>query len=192
MNNGEKLTARILADARQAADACIAEAEQKKQDALQRSRAAADQAAAQIIEEAKQKAAAVIAAAETAGERTVRSALLRQRREELDAVMAQVLAQAKALPADAYFAKLLLLAKRAATGEAGVLRLDPADLQRMPDHFAAELKKLNITIDTAGAPMPDGGFVLCYGPIEINNRFGALAMEKKEALEDLISRQLFN
>ena len=192
MNNGEKLTARILADARQAADARIAEAEQKKQDALQRSRAAADQTAAQVIEEAKQRAAAVIAAAETASERAVRSALLRQRREELDAVVAQMLAQARALPADAYFAKLLLLVKRAATGEAGVLWLDPADLQRMPDRFAAELEKLNITVNAAGAPMPDGGFVLSYGPIEINNRFGALAVEKKDALEDLISRQLFN
>lgn len=191
MSNGEKLTARILADAQQAADARIAEAEKKRQNALNIARDQANQTAAQIDKEAKQKAASIIAAAETAGERAVRSALLRQRREEMDAVIDQMLAEAKALPTDIYFAKLLPLVKRAATGEPGVLQLDSADLRRMPDNFAAEMKQLNITVEAAGAPMPDGGFVLCYGPIELNNRFSALVKEKREALEDLIGRRLF-
>lgn len=192
MNNGEKLTARILADAGQEAAAYISAAEKEKQETLQASRAAADQTAAQLVAEARQKAAAVVTAAENAAERTLRSALLCQRRTEIDAVISELLAQVKALPAADYFARLLSLAERAATGEAGVMLLDPGDLQRMPAAFAAELKKLHITVDAAGAAMPDGGFILCYGPIEINNRFSALAMEKRETLEDFISRQLFS
>ncbi len=36
-----------------------------------------------------------------------------------------------------------------------------------------------------------GGFLLQYGDVEINAAFSALAEEKREALEDLINRELF-
>lgn len=48
------------------------------------------------------------------------------------------------------------------------------------------------TITVSGVPCAiDGGFLLQYGDVEINAAFSALAEEKREALEDLINRELF-
>lgn len=191
MNNGEKLIARILSDAQQEAHALEAAAQQEKEAALTASRRAAETAAAQILQDAQKKAQAVTDTARSSAERTVRSALLRQRRMEIDETVLLALAQIKALPEEEYFGLLLQLIKAAATGQNGVLLLDPADLQRVPSAFIKEMEILHITVNDTGAAMPDGGFILRYGQIEINNRFGARAAEKKEQLEDFINQELF-
>lgn len=191
MSNAEKLIARILNDANAEADGLIAAAENEKAEALKAAKKDAEAMAAELLSGAKKKVEALHNTAAASAERILRNAELTQRRVEISATLSLMLEQLKGLPPKEYFDRLLELAKAAATGEKGVMLLDPSDFSRVPDEFKKELQKLNIEIDTVGMPMPDGGFVLRYGQIEINNRFGAISAEKKEQLEDFINRQLF-
>ncbi len=191
MSNAEKLIARILNDANAEADGLIAAAENEKAEALKAAKKDAEAMAAELLSGAKKKVEALHNTTSASAERILRNAELTQRRAEISATLSLMLEQLKGLPQKEYFDRLLELAKAAATGEKGVMLLDPSDLSRVPDEFKKELQKLNIEIDTVGMPISDGGFVLRYGQIEINNRFGAMGAEKKEQLEDFINRQLF-
>ena len=127
-------------------------------------------------------------AARSAAALRVRNAKLAHRRRELDA----------ALPDEAYFDRLLPVLGRSVQPGAGILRLNARDLARLPADFDSRLRVLlkeagvEGTITVSGVPGAiDGGFLLQYGDVEINAAFSALAEEKREALEDLINRELF-
>ena len=98
----------------------------------------------------------------------------------------------------AYFDRLLPVLGRSVQPGAGILRLNARDLARLPADFDSRLRALlkeagvEGTITVSGVPCAiDGGFLLQYGDVEINAAFSALAEEKREALEDLINRELF-
>ena len=74
------------------------------------------------------------------------------------------------------------------------MRLNKADLKRMPSTFSAEIDAAvgegkviisNITADI------ENGFVLSYGDIEVNCTFKALFDEAKDELKDIICPILF-
>ena len=137
-------------------------------------------------------------AARSAAALRVRNAKLAHRRRELDAAMTATIAYLNALPDEAYFDRLLPVLGRSVQPGAGILRLNARDLARLPADFDSRLRALlkeagvEGTITVSGVPCAiDGGFLLQYGDVEINAAFSALAEEKREALEDLINRELF-
>ena len=112
--------------------------------------------------------------------------------------MTATIAYLNALPDEAYFDRLLPVLGRSVQPGAGILRLNARDLARLPADFDSRLRALlkeagvEGTITVSGVPCAiDGGFLLQYGDVEINAAFSALAEEKREALEDLINRELF-
>lgn len=198
MTGCDKIVEEILEEARQAVRTKLDTAEQKAAAVAAEGRRNAQEQAATILAEAWSRRRASAAPPRSAAALRVRNAKLAHRRRELDAAMTATIAYLNALPDEAYFDRLLpVLGRSVQPG-----RRDPAaerrDLARLPPILTAGccvlLKEAGVegTITVSGVPGAiDGGFLLQYGDVEINAAFSALAEEKREALEDLINRELF-
>ena len=96
------------------------------------------------------------------------------------------------LPDEAYFE---LLCKMAAALEekSGVILLNSKDLARVPSDFITRLSALGITATLCDTPNDSirGGFILKNGDIEDNMTFPAVIADRRDELEDLIGRTLF-
>lgn len=190
MTGGEKIIARILEEADAQCEQLLREAgEQAEQLTAQ---AAAETAAqvASLEEQTAKEAARMQAAAQSAAQLSVRNALLACRREEIERTLNETLQALCQLPDEAYFEALTRLLKQNVRPGNGVIRLNQRDRERMPASFQQELASQNITLSDATVAI-EGGFVLSYGDIEQNCAFSALLADRRDALEDLVNRELF-
>ena len=121
-----------------------------------------------------------------------RNIILKAKRTEIDKAVDAVLDYMKNLPEKEYFG---LIYKLAATlgKKSGVVFLCKKDLSRVPRDFEAKLAECGITATLSSSPdnSIDSGFILKNGDIEDNMCFGSVIAEKREAVEDLINRELF-
>ena len=198
MTGCDKIVEEILEEARQAVRTKLDTAEQKAAAVAAEGRRNAQEQAATILAEGLEQEEGIRRAARSAAALRVRNAKLAHRRRELDAAMTATIAYLNALPDVAYFDRLLPVLGRSVQPGAGILRLNARDLARLPADFDSRLRALlkeagvEGTITVSGVPSAiDGGLLLQYGDVEINAAFSALAEEKREALEDLINRELF-
>ena len=191
MTGIDKILSGILSDS-EAAAANIAE-EAKKQAADIEKQGKTD--AAQFLTAGKQAADKKFETAKSNADSAAvlkkRNIVLNRRSELIDGVINDAVGRINALPDGEYFARLISLAKKYATGNKGVLKLNATDLKRDTAAFAEELKKLNITLDGTPADI-SGGFILIYGSIEISADTSALVKEKREELVDAVNRLLFS
>lgn len=193
MTGTQKIVERILEEARQAGDASLAEAERKAGELLADTERQAAEEAAAMQTDAARRADQIRHAAESAATLSIRNALLRQRREELDKTLSETLAYLNGLPDPAYFDGLFSLIRRYAQAGEGLLWLNETDRGRLPADFSDRLKQAGISLQLADAARPmDGGCVLQYGDIEVNLSFSALLEEQRELLEDRIRRELWD
>lgn len=121
-----------------------------------------------------------------------RNAVLKTKRAEIDKTILAVLDYIKKVDDKAYFALLYRLASLTA-GKEGVVYLNTKDLQRVPADFEQQLAKVGLKATLSKTPdnRIDTGFVLKNGDIEDNMDFAAVLADKREAVEDLINRELF-
>ena len=76
----------------------------------------------------------------------------------------------------------------------GVLYLNARDLQRLPQGFQEELERIAPQGKIALSPQPrqlESGFVLAYGPVELDCTFPALFQEAYDQLRDAAGAILF-
>lgn len=168
----------ILASARQKAEAMVAAA-QKEGNALI--------AAAET--EAEKEARRMESRAVSQSEADGRKALLEAKVQLIDEVVAQAKQSLKNLSTENYFNALASLALGNKLEGVGEMRLNKADLQRMPPDFIDKLG-LGIKISPVPADIQDG-FILKYGDIEMNCTFDALFQASKEELRLKASALLF-
>ncbi len=192
MTGTEKIVARILDEARQTGDATIAEAERKAAALLAETEQEAEKEEAAMRADAERRAAQLRQAAESAAALSIRNALLRQRRDELERTLSETLSYLKSLPEREYFDGLFSLIRSSARTGEGVLWLNATDRGRLPADFLPRLREAGIPLRLADGPRSmDGGCVLQYGDVEINLCFSALLEERREMLEDRICRVLW-
>ena len=89
---------------------------------------------------------------------------------------------------------LLELVGRWAQPGDGVLYLNARDLQRLPQGFQEELERIAPQGKIALSPQPrqlESGFVLAYGPVELDCTFPALFQEAYDQLRDAAGAILF-
>ena len=187
----DKITQYVLLDAETEAksivDNAVAEAEKIKAEGKLK----ADELLKELKEVADKKQQAASESALSTAKLSVRNAVLLKKREEIEKTLVVLEQYLISLPKNEYFDVLLVLAKRYATKEQGVMVVNSNDLERMSDDFKKNLEKLNITVSSEADNSIGGGFILKYNDIEQNADFKALISEKKEQLTDIINKQLF-
>lgn len=102
-------------------------------------------------------------------------------------------ADLKALPDDEYFALILRMIEKNAQDSRGVIRMNVADLSRLPADFEQKMNdaaKGGLVLSREPIDI-DAGFVLVYGGIEENCSFDAIFASEHEYLYDRATRLLF-
>ncbi len=178
------------AQAKDLLDTAKAEAETTLEEARQE----AQRQAQEILEQAKAKAASVEERAQSTAQLERRDRLLRCKQQLIREALEAACEDLENAPAEEYFSILLELAQRAAQPGEGTLYLRAQDLDRLPENFQQELDRVTpqgkITVSSTPRKIP-GGFVLVYGPIEMDCTFQALFQAAYEGLRDAAGAILF-
>ena len=113
-------------------------------------------------------------------------------RTAINEAVVSVLDYMEHLESKEYFALIYRLAATLGAKE-GVVLLNEKDLKRVPKDFIQQIAKSGIK--AALSPTPDNsiksGFILKNGDIEENMSFAAVIADRREAVEDVINRELF-
>lgn len=191
MNGGETIINRINADGDAAVAAIKAEADKANAAVLAEAEKEAQRRAQAIADKTAQKCAQSKTASKSRCDLAVRSALLRQRRSEIDKTVAMLLDYLTNLDDSAYFDALYQLAAQL-RGKSGVLSLNQKDLNRLPADFTDKVRATGLEATVSDTPVDiTGGFILKNGDIEENMDFRALISARRDEIEDFINRELF-
>ena len=191
MNGGETIINRINADGDAAVAAIKAEADKANAAVLAEAEKEAQRRAQAIADKTAQKCAQSKTASKSRCDLAVRSALLRQRRSEIDKTVDMLLDYLTNLDDSAYFDALYKLAAQL-RGKSGVLSLNQKDLNRLPADFTDKVRAAGLEATVSDTPVDiTGGFILKNGDIEENMDFRALISARRDEIEDFINRELF-
>ena len=191
MNGGETIINRINADGDAAVAAIKAEADKANAAVLAEAEKEAQRRAQAIADKTAQKCAQSKTASKSRCDLAVRSALLRQRRSEIDKTVDMLLDYLTNLDDSAYFDALYKLAAQL-RGKSGVLSLNQKDLNRLPADFTDKVRAAGLDATVSDTPVDiTGGFILKNGDIEENMDFRALISARRDEFEDVINRERF-
>lgn len=196
MTGLEKMVARILDEAKCAADS-------KRKDAASQAAAIKESAEKETkagCEKIAQKSAADVRALEERGSSAIdlmrRTELLKARQEMIQETVQKAYDTFCEVDGIAYYAVLEDMVRKFARPEQGQMQLGEADYAGMPEGFAEKIKE---AAKQAGGSLEivktdeklGKGFILSYGGIEENCSFKALFADKKDELNDRVSKLLF-
>ena len=174
MTGLEAILAHIEQEAQAEAQGLLDAAQAEAQATLERAQEEAQRRSQAILEEAQKGADAIRERAESAALLEKRDGLLRCKQQLIREALGQVCQELEQAPAQEYFSLLLELVGRWA---------QPGELERI-----APQGKI------AFSPQPrqlESGFVLAYGPVELDCTFPALFQEAYDQLRDAAGAILF-
>ena len=192
MSSGEKILSVIRMDSQEAIAQMQAETDKKCESILRK----AKDKAQEISNNAQQKKAEQMArlqkSHQSRRELEKRNMILKAKRTAINEAVVSVLDYMEHLESKEYFALIYRLAATLGAKE-GVVLLNEKDLKRVPKDFIQQMAKSGIK--AALSPTPDNsiksGFILKNGDIEENMSFAAVIADRREAVEDVINRELF-
>lgn len=191
MSSGDKILSSIKSDCDKTISAINSDSAKVCAEILAKGRDEADKAAKEVAAKAEQKAVQMKAASKSRAELEQRSMLLRKRRQEIDITFDAIYEYLVNLDGENYFNIIYKLASKL-SGKEGTVLLNSKDLQRLPSNFEAKLKANGVNATVSDKPADiSGGFILKCGDIEENMSFKSLLADKRDAIEDLINRELF-
>ncbi len=192
MSSGEKILSVIRADSEQTVAGIKAESEKKCSEILQRGEAKVLEIRKAADRKKAEQTAKLEKSCKSRVELEKRNAVLKAKRHEINKAVDAVITYMKNLDDKAYFE---LIYKLAATlsGKEGVILLNEKDLKRAPADFEKRMVQAGLRATLSRTPVTgiDSGFILKDGDIEENMSFAAIVSDKREAVEDLINRELF-
>ena len=191
MNGGETIINRIKADCDESVASIRLDAKKANASVLTEAEREAQLREKEIADKTQQRLRQIQAASKSRAELEVRNALLRRRRSEIDKTVGMLIDYLLQLGDNDYFNAIYKLAARL-RGKSGELMLNQKDLQRLPSDFEAKIREagLDATVSRNPADIP-GGFILKSGDIEENMDFEAILRARRDEIEDLINRGLF-
>ncbi|MBQ4260714.1 MAG: V-type ATP synthase subunit E [Ruminococcus sp.] len=191
MNGGETIINRIKADCDESVASIRLDAEKANAAVLAEAEKQAQLHRKEIADSTQQKIAQIQAASKSRSELAARTALLKQRRAEIDKTAGALLDYLTGLGDNDYFNALYRLAAQL-RGKSGELLLNQKDLQRLPSDFENRVREAGLDARVSQTPADIlGGFILKSGDIEENMDFAALLNARRDEIEDLINRDLF-
>ena len=197
MTGTERLTGKIISDARQAAEANVAKARHDADEiigtALAEAKAIGAASGREAARNAEEHERRLISAAELEGKKAILS--LKQRLIDDLFAQAKKLLNEKSRPE--YEALLLDMISASAFGEAEII-ISQRDRERLSEGF---INSVNTVLSAAGKPykltlsneakLADGGFILRSKDIEIDCSFDSILRIKRDSLEALGAKMLF-
>ena len=192
MSSGEKILSVIKADSEQTIAEIKAESKTKCDRILEKARLKADE----IIKDAEKKKAQqgekLQRSCKSRVELEKRNILLRAKRAEIDKTVNAVLEYMNGLGNKEYFELIYKLASTLGKKE-GVVFLNERDLKKAPEDFEKRFAASGVKATLSRTPDNSikSGFILKNGDIEDNMSFSSVLEDKREAVEDLINRELF-
>ena len=191
MNGGETIINRIKADCDEIVASIRLDAEKANAAVLAEAEKQAQLRRKEIADSTQQKIAQIQAASKSRAELAARTALLKQRRAEIDKTADALLDYLTGLGDNDYFNAIYRLAAQL-RGKSGELLLNQKDLQRLPSDFENRGREAGLDARVSQTPADIlGGFILKSGDIEENMDFAALLNARRDEIEDLINRDLF-
>lgn len=192
MSNGEKILSGIRQECDEKIAAVNAETESACQEILDTAKKQADEIIKNARYQLEEQSAKLLKAHQSRSELEKRNMLLKTRRTEIDKAVDAVLQYMVKLPDKVYFELIYKLAKNVSEKN-GIIYLNGKDLKRVPNNFESRLAELGITAAISKTPNDsiESGFILKNGDIEENMSFSSIISERREEIEDLISKELF-
>lgn len=192
MSDGEKILSCIKSESDEKIAAVNADADRVCAELLAEARKNAEEIRHSAETKIELQSEKLIKATKSRIELEKRSELLRARRAEIDKTLDGIGKYLCSLGDKEYFGLLYSLAS-GLSGKSGVILLNKKDLARLPADFEKQMDSIGLKISVSKTPCDSigGGFILKDGDIEENMTFSALIAEKREQIEDLISRELF-
>ena len=193
MEGIEKITAKILADARGEADRLRAETDRKVAELHARAESQAAQESAAILAKGERAAKERLERLSSAAAMETRKLELAAKQEVLGQAFQLALDDLCALPEEQYIALLTALLKKASsTGREEVI-FSPKDRENLGQKAvdaANTAIPAQLTLSAQTRPM-DGGFILSDGDVELNCTFETLVRLQREKLEKAVVQVLF-
>jgi len=195
----EKITQRILDDAREKAAANLAAAEKQAETILAEGDALAEKKRREILAEASAEALDLVRRRQAICDLELRKKTLAAKRELLDEVFRdaeQALSAVSHQESEALLEKLLVECAAAGNGRLIIAEKDaalpkPAFVLRAEKTLREKGLERNIEIDRAD-PAISGGFIYVSGVLEINCTFGAVVRQGRDRLEAGVHEILFS
>ncbi|MBQ9828143.1 MAG: V-type ATP synthase subunit E [Lachnospiraceae bacterium] len=193
----ENITAAILKEAAENAEALISEAEKKAADAEKAARDAADSLCREAEEKAKKDTEAYRERIESRKELNARQAILAAKQEAIENTIEKAFSKLKSQDGEAYFSMVEALLQRNVRPGSGVILFSEEDKNRLPADFEARLQKIarenggELEMSDASADI-DSGFILRYGGIDLNCSLSSIFHEKKSEMQDAARDALFS
>ena len=190
MNGLDRILAEIAQDAKTAAEQKRSDANAAAQRTISRAREEAQTVEADAAQRAELEYKRIISRAHSTGEIAKKGVLLREKQKIIDGILKDAHVKLAGLGDEEYFAFMVRLLNKYASGEKGEVLLSKRDRARVTAEFtaAAEQKGLTISGETRDI---DGGFVLSYGSIEENCSIEALMESERDRLHDVVKGFLF-
>lgn len=195
MTGLEAILAQIEKDAQSQAEALLSVARQEAQDSLEEAQQEAQRQSKEVLDRAQAQADAIRQRAESAALLEKRDQLLLCKQRLIREALDQVCDSIENAPTEEYFSLLLELAARSAQPGQGTLYLNARDLDRIPANFQQALDQETpqgkITVSKTPRDL-ESGFILEYGPIEMDCTFPALFRDAYDQLRDAVGTILFS
>ena len=196
MSGLDKMKARILEEAEVSAQEILAKADAEADALLKTSGDAARAEAEKILGRARRGADEYAKRVESAIDMKSRQAFLAAKQQVIGDVLEKAYRTVLDLGDREYFEMLGKMLGKYALPQDGVICFSAKDLGRMPDTFAAEVKK---AAESKGGSLAisdrpeeiEGGFLLKYGGIEENCTIKAVFDSMRDELSDHVNRLLF-
>ena len=183
-----KIIEKIRSESEHHCAQAIAMAQGKAADIAGQTAEQIEKEAAAAEEKSDEAAKAVVYRALASVEQQKKQAQLKAKITAINAAIDEAKESFEKLPAEQYFAALLLLAKANAQPGMGIMQLSQTDLARVPAGFEEKLKNITLSRTPAGIA---NGFILIYGDIEINCTVDALVNEKRDELTEKVNSMVF-
>ena len=190
MNGLDKIIEEIANDAGIEAERITDEAKAAAKRVTDRAREEASAIEADAKEKAELEYKRVITRAQSTGEITKKSALLREKQRIIDGILKDAYIKLVGLGDAEYFEFMTKLLDKYASKSGGAVILSEKDRKRVPDSFIEAVKSKGLTVSNRTREM-DGGFILSYGDVEENCSIEALTESEKDRLHDAVNSFLF-
>ena len=193
MEGIEKITAKILADAKGEADRLRAETDRKVAELHAQAESQAAQESAAILAKGERAAKERLERLSSAAAMETRKLELAAKQEVLEQAFQLALDDLCALPAEQYQQLLVALLKKASTTGREQVIFSPKDRQalgRQTVDTANAALSAHLTLSEQTRPIR-GGFILADGDVELNCAFETLVRLQREKLEKAAVQILF-
>lgn len=182
MSNLDNILEKIHADAENEAKVILDQANREKEAILAEKKKQGEDDYHRILKKAEEEAKVAYEKVKSKNSLKSRDRILAKEEEVVDAVLAQVKDQLKAMDSQSFIGYLKKALDQVDDSQAYSLRV--------PEKYYQEVQKENLPVRLL-EDFVDQGFVLSSGNIIYNGSFDNLIESKKDELEKMVSDQLF-